>query len=73
MVDNHQSDCATHNMPASANGPCDCKLSEPCPRCDGQFFERHTGSIVNCAYEGAHLEDMPPSFMPKASPAGTEG
>lgn len=23
----HDSDCATHNMPAMPNGPCDCSLS----------------------------------------------
>lgn len=25
---NHDSDCATHNMPAMQNGPCDCALSK---------------------------------------------
>lgn len=26
-TDEHDSDCATHNMPAHPNGPCDCSLS----------------------------------------------
>lgn len=26
FIDNHDSDCATHNMPAYPNGPCDCRL-----------------------------------------------
>ena len=62
MVDNHESDCATHNEPAYLNGPCDCALAKPCPRCDGDGQERHTGSNANCAYEGARLEDMPAPF-----------
>jgi hypothetical protein len=27
LMDNHDSDCATHNEPAMPNGPCDCSLS----------------------------------------------
>ncbi|MDE5451355.1 hypothetical protein GWE18_00495 [Bradyrhizobium sp. CSA112] len=27
MVASHDSDCATHNMPAYPNGPCDCSVS----------------------------------------------
>lgn len=26
-TDNHDSDCATHNMPAYPNGDCDCRLA----------------------------------------------
>ena len=29
VVDNHDSDCATHNEPAYPNGPCDCYGLEP--------------------------------------------
>lgn len=28
-MDQHDSDCATHNMPAYPNEPCDCSLQEP--------------------------------------------
>lgn len=28
----HDSDCATNNMPATSNGPCDCALSKPAPK-----------------------------------------
>ena len=29
MTDQHDSDCAAHNMPAYPNGPCDCRLNKP--------------------------------------------
>lgn len=55
-ADSHMSDCATHNAPAMPAGECDCR----CPRCDGDMYEAHTGSAVNCAYEGVPLSAMPP-------------
>jgi hypothetical protein len=31
VTDEHDSDCATHNMPAYPNGPCDCSVYAATP------------------------------------------
>ena len=52
---NHWSDCATHNMPAYPNGPCDCVVEHPV-NCGGQYNgigfmdaaqQRHRARCVN--------------------------